>query len=75
MEFVLVAVEVVLQIAADMFAVVCNWVGFVEMVKMDDEIADAFVLVVVASFTPYQRDTIHFQFNVSIYYNATFYCE
>jgi hypothetical protein len=47
-EFVFVAVEVVLQIAAGTIEVVCNWVGSVEMVKMDDEIADAFVLVVVA---------------------------
>ena len=46
------AVEVVLQIAADTIAVGCNWVGFVGMVKMDDEIADAFVLVVVATFIP-----------------------
>jgi hypothetical protein len=36
-EFVFVAVEVVLQIAADTFAVVCNWVGYVETVKMDGE--------------------------------------
>jgi hypothetical protein len=45
-------VAIVLLVVADTIADLCNWVGFAEMVKMDEETVYAVDLVSVALFIP-----------------------